>query len=298
MICGFAITDRGAEKALNDDKVLLGGSVLSAGQVEYAGEGPVFAAVFDGVSFGGHGAEASGIATASFVDYCARIKRRADRGVENDETLEEVFAGIQAEMVDYRRDIQSKSAVATTVSGVHVRADGKITGFNSGDSRVYRFRDGMLVQMTTDHTVMQTLSDAGADDVLIDQAEETEAHVITKALGIPDGIDNVDIEDFGTFEPGDIYMGCTDGLAGFTDRQTIKRVLSQDVPLSTSGKTLVDIALKNGSYDNISVFLLSRMDAEEEPVSDDGAAVSADAPAMVPVEGDNDRLEFATTGRL
>jgi len=274
MYRGFAITDRGTEKPLNDDKVMFGNTVLSAGSAEFCGEAPVIAAVFDGVSAGGHGAEASNIATAAMIDYCERAKRASsNRSTLDDEPLDEVFTGIHEELLSYRRSIGSSEPVATTVSGISIGAGHRIQGFNSGDSRVYRFRDGMLVQMTVDHTVVQGLIENGADNYLVDQAEEANGHVITKALGVPSEANVVDLESFGEFQPGDIYLGCTDGLSGFLDRDVIKRVLSRKAPLPIAGKTLFDIAIHNGSYDNVSLFLIT-LEEDASLQNDSGDSIS------------------------
>lgn len=254
MIRGFALSTRGNNKRVNDDKVILDGVAICAGMMSSEIEGPTIAAVLDGVSQGGRGSEASNIASSLVIEHLCNA--------ECEVTLEDVSVLLQ----DINDDLFSRqscekasSPIATTISGLAVSDSSKIIGFNSGDSRIYRFRNGMLVQMTTDHTLVQSLTDSGADDCLIDQAANANAHAITKALGIQRKNDiAADVEDFGELIDGDVFIGCTDGLSGFLGRDDIKRVLSAGVDLAVMGKTLVDMALHNGSHDNISLFMLAR----------------------------------------
>lgn len=263
MIQGFAITTRGSEKEVNDDKVVLGNLALSSGFVSSRFEEPFIAAVFDGVSQGGKGSEASNIAASLLLEHL--YSTDCEAGMDD---IKALLSDISAALVRFHRSSGASSRAATTVSGMAVGTGSRIIGFNSGDSRVYRYRSEMLVQMTVDHTVVQSLINSGADEFLIDRAETTDAHVITKALGLPSGNQEVaDVEEFGDFVEGDIYLGCTDGLTGFISRDDIKRVLAAGVSLEVAGKTLVSMALHNGSYDNISLFLLTRNADSNQDVS-------------------------------
>ena len=254
MIRGFAITTRGSEKEVNDDKVVLGSFALSSGFVLSCLEEPLIAAVLDGVSQGGRGSEASNIAASLLLKHLYSPDREA--GIDD---IKVSLDDINKELVKFQHSCGASNPTATTISGIAIGAESRIIGFNSGDSRVYRYRNGMLVQMTVDHTVIQSLIDSGADEFLIDQAERTDAHAINRALGLSSIILEIaDIDEFGEFADGDIYLGCTDGLSGFIGREDIKRVLSAGVDLDIAGKTLVDMALHNGSYDNISLFLLTK----------------------------------------
>lgn len=257
LISVFAVTDRGIEKAVNDDRVLMGDCVLSAGCVGGVRELPFCAAVFDGVSCGGHGAEASSIASSRFVGYAERFGKGLFGSLSDEEALGGVLGDIQAELLAYRNSISSREAIATTVSGIAMGSDDRLLGFNVGDSRIYRFRAGMLAQMTTDDSMVQSLIDNGADIHLIEQAKEESAHVITKALGIPLKDLGAPVEDFGVFMLGDIYLGCTDGLSGFVSRDEIKTCLASDLTVREKGLALRDMALRAGSYDNISLFLIA-----------------------------------------
>ena len=254
MIRGFALSTRGNQKHINDDKVVLDEVAICAGMISTEIIEPTIAAVFDGVSQGGRGDEASNYAASLVIEKLSSFEK--ELGAAN---LKCLLDDINNYLVNLQKSEKAYYPIATTISGIAIDEDSRVIGFNSGDSRVYRFRSGMLVQMTTDHTIIQSLTDSGADDYLIDEAENSSAHIITKALGLQTVCDSVaEVDDFGEFVEGDIYLGCTDGLYDFIGREDIKRALSADVGLDIVGRTLVDMAIHKGSYDNISLFLLAK----------------------------------------
>lgn len=124
---------------------------------------------------------------------------------------------------------------------------------HAGDSRIYLLRNGTLLRLTRDHSLVQQLLNAG----LIDEQEAaTHPHrnVITRCIGADDDIviDAAIIE----CEPNDLFLFCSDGLMLLDDAR-IKRILS------TSGRTqselvddLIDAANALGGFDNITVALL------------------------------------------
>jgi len=121
---------------------------------------------------------------------------------------------------------------------------------NVGDSRAYLVRDGVIRQITKDHTLVQDMVDNGM--ISAEEAENrTDKNMITKAIG-----GEVEIHpDFFAFEtyPGDTVILCSDGLYGEVDEGTIARLASSSNKMHCLAKDLVDIANENGGHDNISV---------------------------------------------
>ncbi|WP_232676282.1 PP2C family serine/threonine-protein phosphatase, partial [Nocardioides sp. R-C-SC26] len=94
---------------------------------------------------------------------------------------------------------------------------------NLGDSRVYRYHDGVLEQLSTDHSVVQELVDAG-EISRADAALHPERHVVTRALGgeiLPDA-------DFFLAPVADAerLLLCTDGVSGLIDDATMARIMA------------------------------------------------------------------------
>jgi protein phosphatase len=154
-----------------------------------------------------------------------------------------------------------------------------------GDSRCYLLRDGVLAQITHDHTLVQTLVDAGRIS-----AEEAESHpqrnVITKVL---DGRDELE-PDLSVREvrAGDRYLLCSDGLTGpVGSNDTLRDALSLADPQAAVDR-LVQLALRGGGPDNITVIVADAVEADHPiPVDPVVAGAAAEAP-QAPPPGVND----------
>jgi serine/threonine protein phosphatase PrpC len=122
-----------------------------------------------------------------------------------------------------------------------------------GDSRVYRYRDNQLAQVTNDHSLVQELIDRG-----FGTAEDAEANmprnIVTRALGIGENVE-VDVKEEAAL-PGDIYLLCSDGLNDMVDDKEIRLTLSKySGNLVGTAHELVGLANESGGQDNISVVL-------------------------------------------
>ena len=129
----------------------------------------------------------------------------------------------------------------------------QITIAHVGDSRMYRFRDSKLEQVTIDHTFLQELVDRGYYT-----QEEAEAslnrNLVTRALGIQPTT-AVDIREDMVI-PGDIFLLCSDGLTDMVDDQEISNIVSEFRDnLDRIAENLVECANANGGRDNVSVLL-------------------------------------------
>ncbi|MBD3647787.1 MAG: Stp1/IreP family PP2C-type Ser/Thr phosphatase [Pseudomonadales bacterium] len=136
---------------------------------------------------------------------------------------------------------------------VSVFHDNKLTVGHIGDSRMYRFRDNTLEQITKDHSFVQELLDKGLYTEQEARASNKK-NVVTRALGVAPGVE-VDVGEHAA-TPGDIYLICSDGLTDLVtdeDIETSLRTLGSDLE-ETAGH-LVDVANASGGKDNISVVL-------------------------------------------
>jgi len=118
-----------------------------------------------------------------------------------------------------------------------------------GDSRVYRLRDGALVQLTVDHSLLAQLIAQGTPPA--DVATFPFRHVVTRALGTQSAEPEVQC---GRARAGDVYLLCTDGLSEVLDPALIAVMLEQ--PAEQACRALVDAAFVAGSRDNISAIVV------------------------------------------
>lgn len=126
-----------------------------------------------------------------------------------------------------------------------------------GDSRAYRYRDEALEQISTDHSYVQSLYEAGEIS-----REEMEVHpqknVITRALGGCDS-EPVQVDSiFHLWHPNDKLLLCSDGLSDLVTDREITSVLQRTYDSDQQKvERLVNLALKKGGVDNVTVVLVS-----------------------------------------
>ena len=162
--------------------------------------------VADGM--GGHAAGelASAMAVATFAEM-------ADDDVPDDEVLEHLADGIDllSERIgDVIAEEPSNQGMGTTVTGLAWQGD-RVAVVHVGDSRAYRLRDGVLAQITKDHTYVQSLVDAG--EITPEEApRHPRRNLLNRAV---DGIHPVEADlSMRETRAGDRYLLCTDGLSG------------------------------------------------------------------------------------
>ena len=125
---------------------------------------------------------------------------------------------------------------------------------HTGDSRLYRFRNGALEQLTRDHSFSQELLDAGM--VTEEEARLLPAkNLVTRALGAAADIEP-EIQDV-EVQAGDLLLLCSDGLTEMVGTYEIAGLLSigEDDTHETA-RRLIDLANESGGRDNISVVLI------------------------------------------
>ena len=147
---------------------------------------------------------------------------------------------------------QKYKGMGTTIVSVFFASDGEVVVGHVGDSRVYFWRDGVLKQVTEDHSL---LNDYLKAKKLTPEEIEAFPHknVIVRALGMKD---NVQV-DVNRVEPkqGDIFLLCSDGLSGMVTDPQIQGVLNSTKDLDRACGQLIDLANANGGNDNVTCIL-------------------------------------------
>ena len=209
---------------------------------------PLLFAVADGM--GGHAAGA--VASNLLVDQL----REFDLDVETDRELGQFRQSIEkANLGVYQESEKDRTlrGMGTTLVAALLLGE-KFIAANVGDSRMYRFHNGALETITTDHSLVEQLVLAGAIT-----KEEARVHpqrnIITRAVGVSPVVD-VDLFER-EWVAGDILVLCSDGLHGAVDEEDIVSVLSTSRSLENMCEILVQLALDNGGTDNITVILIT-----------------------------------------
>ncbi|MEM8592044.1 MAG: protein phosphatase 2C domain-containing protein [Pseudomonadota bacterium] len=145
-------------------------------------------------------------------------------------------------------------AIGSTIAALLIQQD-KYAAIWSGDSRVYRFRGGELVQITRDHTEVQSLLDSG-QITQVEAENWPRKNVITRAIGVTERPECDMVQD--SLMDADIFLICSDGLTEYFEAPELARLLSEigHGPLEPLCHSLVETALERGGKDNTSVILL------------------------------------------
>jgi protein phosphatase len=122
-----------------------------------------------------------------------------------------------------------------------------------GDSRCYRVRDGVLQQITRDHSWLQEQVDAGL--LTAQQAAlSSNRNLVTRALGVEPNV-MMEVNEF-QVAPNDLFLMCSDGLTDMVADADLAELVRAPVPLEEKATLLIDTANANGGRDNVSVLLV------------------------------------------
>jgi protein phosphatase len=142
--------------------------------------------------------------------------------------------------------------MGTTLTAVYV-GDDEVALAHVGDSRAYCLRDGELLRLTDDHSLVDELMRQGR--LTPEEAvEHPQRSVITRALG-PEGSVEVDTRSFSA-RADDVYLLCSDGLTTMLGEDQILALLLANPLLHDAGEALIAAANEAGGRDNITVVLL------------------------------------------
>ena len=158
--------------------------------------------------------------------------------------------------------------MGTTIACLTLNADKAVVA-HVGDSRAYRWRDGVLTQMTNDHS---WVNEQVARNIITE--EEARNHrwrnVITRALGNKRTVD-IDLSQTDV-QQGDIFLLCSDGLSSMITNDEIAAVLN--LPEATSRQMvseLIQQANEAGGLDNITALIIRVLNVPDtDALSDDG----------------------------
>jgi serine/threonine protein phosphatase PrpC len=212
----YAGSDTGRQRRANEDSVLA--------------RSPLFV-VADGMGGAQAGEVASKIAVEAF-------QHGLPEGSEPERELADLAQAANSRIHELSHENAEQAGMGTTLTAVYV-GESDIAIAHVGDSRAYCMRDGELLKLTDDHSLV---------------VEHPQRSVITRALG-PEGTVEVDTRSFRA-RAGDVYLLCSDGLTTMLSEEEIASVLESRATLRDAGEALIAAANAAGGRDNITVVLL------------------------------------------
>jgi protein phosphatase len=210
-----------------------------------------FFVVADGM--GGHagGEEASRIATAEIKAY---LSANWDSSKPCAQLLEEALNQANDAILHDQQDHQERADMGTTVVAVIFRDGEPPWAAHVGDSRLYRFRDSKLAQITEDHTWVARAIKVG--DITPDEARSHPfRHVLSRCLGRED-LHQVDVRQL-DIQSGDRLLLCSDGLTEELIDEKIAYYLQQSPLIDKAAIALVEAAKEQGGHDNITIVIVA-----------------------------------------
>ncbi len=239
----YCATDRGRVRSNNEDSVALD-------------ESAALVVLADGMGGYNAGEVASGMATTFVKSELGRwlvdaspvvgdhdVRRAMDICVDNANRAIFNAANTHA---------QYAGMGTTLVVGVF-RGDRLLLG-HIGDSRAYRWRDGLLVQITRDHSLLQEQIDAGLispEQALVSQHK----NLVTRAVGVEDVV--LLETHLHPVLADDWFLLCSDGLSDMLDDEAIGSVLRGHRNVVDATHALIEAANDAGGRDNIAVVLVA-----------------------------------------
>jgi PPM family protein phosphatase len=243
------------------------GQVREVNEDSYLAAPPLFV-VADGM--GGH--DGGDVASRIVVEEFARLAADGYDPIRGSQAVAETLADCHERITAYaeeqaRRTGRDFQAGTTAVVALLVEDDAPHGGTpnwllaNLGDSRIYRFVDGDLEQVSVDHSLVQELVDEGMltrEEMAVHPAR----HVVTRALGGPE------LEEADYFllplPSGERLVLCSDGVTEMIDDDEVAAILAEATDPRDAADRLVEAAVRAGGRDNATAVVVDVMGLERE----------------------------------
>ncbi|WP_234736766.1 protein phosphatase 2C domain-containing protein [Tellurirhabdus bombi] len=209
-------------------------------------------AAIDGVGGYAGGEKAAAIAKEAIERYMASPK--GDTLTMLREAV--VFANNQI-VEESKKDLRFSQMCCVLTTVVADAKAQKLYFAHVGDTRLYRFRDGVLEKLSKDHSLVGVREDA--NELTEEEAmKHPRRNEILREVGMEvHRIDDPDFLDYEALEflPGDVLMLCSDGLSDMLTRAQMQAILIKNTSLETKTEELIELANQQGGHDNITVVL-------------------------------------------
>ena len=241
----YGYTSKGAVRGENEDRILIDGRIKSDGSRYSIVSAPFITAVCDGVG----GEKAGELAAQTCLEELAKVQYRSDvdiKGVVNDIHRKVKKSGVIGE---------GTLNMQTTLCALAVDENGEAVCINVGDSRMYRYVNAAIRQISTDQSYRQFVYEHGS--------EGEEKHIdpklqnaIVSSIGSLSNDPEIEVVQLVTRfgkEPDDMILIVSDGISDFVSEQQLEIGMGLDLPIGQKLEAIAQLAADNGSQDNISI---------------------------------------------
>jgi protein phosphatase len=245
----YGLTHTGAVRATNEDRILVEPDL------------GLFL-ICDGMGGQQHGEVAAEIAVAAIRHYVGSSRNPAEvtwpfgynmnLSVEANRLLTAIRLANRQVWRKAEQELES-AGMGTTVAALLAGPNGTAIA-NVGDSRIYRWQNGHLEQISTDDTMVSAMVARG-----VIPKESVATHpmrsMLTQAAGSQETIE-VHIRET-TIQPGDVWLISSDGLTGVVNEETLASALGRGASMNDTAQGLLNLALERGAPDNVSILTIA-----------------------------------------
>ncbi len=231
-------TEKGDNNSVNEDHVLINGTLLKDNRVAKVFGNTVVAVISDGVGGLDKGEVASKIVADGFKDM--------DPGKASIARINWTINDINQRIIKGERCDNNKEQMAATLAGI-VIVDNAYISFNIGDTRIYSYGDSAIRQISEDHVVHAPREK---------EPYASPGSVITRYMG-GDGHGSMPYIIHGKIKDGmDSFLMCSDGIYRSVDRADIWEILCLEMGIDKKTAMLIDLAKRNGATDDKSIVII------------------------------------------
>ena len=237
-----SLTDVGVRRSHNQDSHAI---QLARDEEQWKERGHLFL-VADGMGAHAVGEKASEQAAALIPHTYHKYVSQGPRSA-----LRKAFSEANASIHAFGQQNREFQGTGTTTTALLIRPDGAFIG-HVGDSRAYRIRNGVIEQLSYDHSWVWEYARLKRIDP--SEVQDIPSNVIHRCLG-PEPLVAIDIEGPHDLQSGDIFLLCSDGLSGqVTDHEM--GAIASVLPPAEACRLLIDLANLRGGPDNITVVIV------------------------------------------
>ena len=252
-------TEKGPVRMANEDHILVARFIKNHGRIWMSIDGEddflarygILLAVADGVGGEAGGAVASQLALTTVERHFYGVEKAGRQLDGFAEVLKDAAVRANETILSVAAGNLELAGMGCTLTGICLTPEGHLI-FNAGDSRVYRYRNGLL-PLTTDDSVTSLMVQTGR--MTYEEAESSALrHTITNSMGSPSF--RLSISRGRELRDGDIFLICSDGLHDLVPEVRMDAIISQNRNLDRVMTDLISEAVNNGGHDNISAIFV------------------------------------------
>ena len=243
----FGLTDKGKVRKDNQDCFII---------EKCPSKSCMIVVLCDGMGGAKAGGIASQLSNKAFVSYIyTKLTSRTARTADYRRILTSACTEANGVSYEYSHFDDAFNGMGTTIVGGVIKYNGNGYIINVGDSRAYLIGKRRIAQITRDHSLVEDMVSRGK--ITRAQAQNhPQKNIITRAVGVEASVSS-DLFDV-KLSSGNRILLCSDGLSNIVSSEEMLLISGNNQNLEKACEAFLDLAMKRGAPDNVTVFLAER----------------------------------------